>query len=105
MFDPIIYSKILPVVELSTDFTAGATITGEDSKKLWAAFNKGLPTVIKFNNVTAVSASFQNASMIWSVVSSLGNPSVALFVSSNGGTVLQIVALLDGESDWVCNVV
>lgn len=98
-------SVCLPVVELSTGFAVGASITGEDGKKLWEAYKKGLPTIIKCD-ITAGDMSCENSSMVWASTEISGDVKASAFVASVGGVMLMIMTLssIEYSGYWTCMV-
>ena len=103
---PFVSGGGLPVVELSAGFAPGATFTGEDKEKLWAAYKKGMPTIIKCD-ISAGGMTYKNGSMVWSLAESEGDFKFASFVASVGGAMLMIMTPVMGDGDeasWSCMV-
>ena len=96
----------LPVVELSTTFSPGTAIDGEDQKKLWDAYKNGAPAVIVCD-ISIGNVSYQNARMVWSVAKLMGDVTMNVFVASVGSTMLMIYSIAvvgETEGAWNCAV-
>lgn len=99
MFDPIMYAKLLPVVELNTTVESGAEFTAEENAQLSAAFESGKPIVMKCKNVTHSNGfATSNAAFIAGRGETGGLKSFSITIS----TMVFIIAFTG--TGWVCQV-
>ena len=97
MFDPIMNSKLLPVVELSTPIENGAELTAEENALLSAAFEKGMPIVLKCKNVTHTNGfATSNAAFIAGRAVTSGMNTISFSV----GSMIFMFAYVG--TGWVC---
>ena len=93
----------LPVVELSTTFTHGGDLTGEEDELLKAAYEGDIPIVIRCDIDLGDNGSFKNVVAVWNKAYMDGNLKMCMFVASLGTNVLQIYSIDNGET-WGCMI-
>lgn len=86
----------LPVVELSTAFAGGATLSAEECALLDAAYEGNTPVVIKCN-IALQGYELTDCIAVWNRAVSAGIP---IFTNQIGTIMLQLVNM---GSAWQCN--